>query len=69
MTYVQMMELLTHAREQGEQEEYTNEVLHEQFADWLDSLEVGELTEEEYDVLELAFEEGYGIRPQCACQQ
>ena len=69
MTYAQMIDLLHQARERGEAEEYTNEVLHEQFSVWLESLEVGALTEEEEEAVQLAFEEGYGIRPPCACQR
>jgi hypothetical protein len=71
MQYSKMMDLLTDATEAGGSNitGYVNEQLAEVFDQWLDALELGELPEEEYEALKLALEEGYGIRPACACRE
>jgi predicted DNA binding protein len=62
MQYAAMVDLLAAAKQAGEKRtEHVNEALALAFDAWLDEQELGELTDEEYDALRLAFEEGYGI--------
>ena len=62
MHYAKMIALIAAAKQAGEDRtEHVNETLAEAFDMWLDEQELGELSEEEYDRLKLAFEEGFGI--------
>ena len=62
MQYEKMIDLIQQAKQAGEEQtEIVNELLAETFDIWLNEQELGEITDEEYDRLKLAFEEGYGI--------
>ena len=62
MQYAKMMDLIEQAKKAGYKDtEQVNEILEEAFENWLDEQMLGEITDEEYDRLKLAFEEGYGI--------
>ena len=63
MQYSQMTDLIEKARQRGAEEEYTNSVLREQFELWLSEQRVAaEVSDEEEEVLWLAFQEGFGIK-------
>jgi len=70
MHYAQMVDMLEQAKLAGKSElTYpVNELLGSVFDQWLETRKLSELTDEEYDALLLAFEEGYGIRPACPCR-
>lgn len=62
MQYSKMIDLIEAAKQAGEERTaHVNETLAEAFDIWLDEQNLGEITDEEYDRLKLAFEEGYGI--------
>lgn len=62
MQYAKMVDLIAQAKIAGGQRtEPVNQLLADCFDTWLEEQELGEITEEEYDRLKLAFEEGYGI--------
>jgi hypothetical protein len=62
MQYAKLVDVIWRAKQAGEERtEHVNEVLAEAFDMWLDEQNLGELSDEEYDRLRLAFEEGYGI--------
>lgn len=62
MRYSKMVDLIERAKKAGfEDTEVVNELLEQQFENWLHSQHLGEVTDEEEDRLRLAFEEGYGI--------
>ena len=62
MQYAKMIDLIEEAKKAGfETTEHVNQALGDTFETWLDIKELGNLTDEEYDRLKLAFEEGYGI--------
>jgi len=62
MQYAKMIDLIEAAERAGEiQTEYVNERLADAFEFWLSEQELGEITEEEEEVLREAFEKGFGI--------
>jgi uncharacterized protein YfbU (UPF0304 family) len=62
MQYSKMINLIEEAKKAGnETTEHVTQILGETFETWLDMKQLGELNDEEYDRLKLAFEEGYGI--------
>jgi len=62
MQYAEMIDLIEEAKYAGSARTgAVNELLSEQFDLWLDESVIGGATEEEYERLKLAFEEGYGI--------
>ena len=63
MQYSQMINLMEKAKQAGYSEtEPVNYALAQAFESWIgDQRHLGDLTEEEEDVLREAFEEGYGI--------
>ena len=62
MQYAKMIDLIEEAKQAGEKDTVqVSEALAEAFDIWLDEQELGEITNEEYDRLKLAFDEGYGI--------
>ena len=62
MQYAEMIELIEKAKEAGrEGTEHVNHVLAQAFESWIGNQHVPDITEEEEDVLRVAFEEGFGI--------
>ena len=62
MQYAKMIDLIEQAKQAGGKEtEQVNIALEEAFDIWLDEQCLGEISDEEYDRLKLAFDEGYGI--------
>jgi len=62
MQYAKMIDLIEKAKQAGYNEtEPVNYSLAQAFENWIGDQHLGDLTEEEEDVLRKAFEEGYGI--------
>lgn len=63
MQYAKVVELMLKARKAGEEAtDGVMETLAEAFGFWLDAKELGEITDEEYDVLKSQFEKGFSFR-------
>jgi predicted DNA binding protein len=62
MQYAKMIDLIEAAKKAGyEGTEHVNHVLAQAFESWIGEQNLPDITEEEEDVLRLAFEVGYGI--------